>query len=92
MVCKYESILTVLRPSGKLTSLELPNLANRFYVVRYPESHPEQAHFVSTVISTEEVYRNFFQFYVGKSSSFKRCASCRQQFANDSLSIQTDII
>jgi hypothetical protein len=79
------------RPNGKITSLDIPDLQKKFIVVRYPSSHPEQARFISSVLSKEDLYQDFFHYYITQASSLKRCASCHQQFGNV-LSIQTTIV
>jgi hypothetical protein len=83
--------LIFFRPNGKITSLDIPDLQKKFIVVRYPSSHPEQARFVSTALSKEDLYQEFFHFYVTKPSSLKKCSSCQQQLGQ-SLCIQNSII
>jgi hypothetical protein len=82
--------ITWFRPSGKITSLDLPDLGKKFYTVRYPPNQPEQAHFVSTVLSKEDLYHDFFHFYVTKPSPLKRCAKCHKNI--DTNCIQTSVI
>jgi hypothetical protein len=77
-------------PSGKITTLALPERDNQFYIVRYPANHPEQASFVSTVLSKEDLFHDFFHFYVTKPNSLKRCSSCHKSLSPQSPCIQTD--
>jgi hypothetical protein len=77
-------------PSGKVTSLQLPESLNPFVVVRYPPGHPEQAQFVSTVLSREDLFHNFFHYYITKPAPLRRCQTCRKSL--ESLCIQTDSI
>jgi hypothetical protein len=86
--------LLTYRPTGSAVSLELPELTTRFYTVRFPPNHPEQARFVSTVLSKEYLYKDFFHYFVTKPSGIKRCASsnCRRLLDRQSLGIQTNIV
>jgi hypothetical protein len=91
MVMKLEESGQVKWPSGKIISLDLPKVSNQFFVVRYPPGHPEQAHVVSTALSKEDLFHNFFHFSIKRANPLKRCSSCQQQLAQ-SRCIQTDII
>src|SRR5690348_1320765 len=88
MVSAFRCSPLIFRPTGKISVLQLPDTANSFYFVRYPKGHPEQAHFVSTALSKQEVFHNFFHYYVTKPSQAKKCSSCKHHL-NSQLCIQT---
>jgi hypothetical protein len=85
------SLWHLFRPSGQILPLNIPHMENTFYIVRSPPGHPEQASFVSTLLSKEELFSDYFHFYVTNPSALKRCASCHQQIGHNALGIQTDI-
>jgi hypothetical protein len=80
-------------PNGDIANLTVPPTADhRFFVAKFPIGQPDQAVIVSPVGSKEDLFREFFHYYVAKPSPLKRCASCHRQLSTDSYCIQTELL
>jgi hypothetical protein len=87
-----QRFVNFLRSNGSTSTLQLPESSHKFVTVRYPPTQPQHAHFVSTVLSKEELFHNFFHYYVANSVSSRKCSGCGQQIATRALCIQTEIL
>jgi hypothetical protein len=86
-------LLYLIRPSGETRYLSLSNTNNDFVVVRYPPNIPEQAYFVSPVGSIEDLYNDYFHYYI---TTLIRgpvhCIGCEKALHHNDMTIQTRAI
>ena len=82
------------RPTGEIRSISMiPSdmLEETFIVVQHPVGQPESSKFISLVESEEDLFQDFFHFYISTAHNRSKCRGCGSSLLNN-LSISTQLI
>ena len=82
------------RPTGEMRSISvIPSdmFEETFIVVQHPIDQPGSSKFISLVESKEDLFQDFFHFYISTAHKRSSCRGCKSSLSHN-LSISTQLI